>query len=226
MALSEKDRAALQRFHTDRWRHLLLNASPEALLTTRMPTEATWLPTANTEERRAVRLAYWTMWRTLPQLLEQRTEPISAEFQQAIATNLRTLIHTATGDLSATRSPIIQPQPFRSTFPVIGSLIAGLRSRWNRIAAGPYADQLRGQQNSFNSAATSQLQQLEQRLTNLENDTLTDDWHCATLYSQRETSEVSETSEVYNPTPTFAALNDLLESVAVRLQTSEQQRNR
>ncbi|MCO5196120.1 MAG: hypothetical protein M9941_13120 [Anaerolineae bacterium] len=206
--------AELHRYHTDRWQQLLLHAALDELSATTFSTEAAWLSTVNETERRAVRLAYWSLWQTLPQLLEQRSEPVSAESRQTLVANLRTLIHTAARDTTGTQSPIIEPQPFQSSIPIIGPVIVGIRSLWNRIAAGPFADRMRHRQNNFNNAAVARLRQLENRLTAIEDDTLTDELHTGLLQLQQS----SETA-------TFAAIDDLLESVAVRLQAVEQ-RNR
>ncbi|MCO5186756.1 MAG: hypothetical protein M9918_00905 [Anaerolineae bacterium] len=206
--------AELHRYHTDRWRNLLLDTPLKELLATSLPAEEAWLPTIAATERRALRLAYWSLWQTLPQLLEQRSKPVSAESRHTLVANLRTLIHTAARDTIGTQSPIIEPQPFQSSILIIGPVIVGIRSLWNRIAAGPFADRMRHRQNNFNNAAVARLRQLENRLTAIEDDTLTDELHTGLLQLQQS----SETA-------TFAAIDDLLESVAVRLQAVEQ-RNR
>jgi hypothetical protein len=140
---------------------------------------------------------------------------ISAEYQHQFAAQLQTLIHEAAIDPTTKPLPSIQPPHFYSAIPLIGPLIAGLRTMWNRIAAGPYTDHLRRQQNAFNSAITTHLQQFEHSLTTVENKTLTDDAAIAAMNSrcERESS-------------TFAATDDLLESVALRLHILEQRYNR
>ena len=58
----------------------------------------------------------------------------------------------------------LQPQPFVSHAPVIGPLIAWVRTTWNNVAARWYVQAVVEQQNEFNQLVVEQLQVMEARL--------------------------------------------------------------
>lgn len=67
----------------------------------------------------------------------------------------------------------IEPQPFHSAAPVIGSAVAAFREAWNNVATRWYVQPLLEQQVAFNQAAVTSMTALSAQLTALRNATVT-----------------------------------------------------
>ena len=64
----------------------------------------------------------------------------------------------------------LREQPFHSTVPVLGRLIAGFRRLWNNISTRWYVLPLMQQQNEYNALLLAECTGLEQRLIDLDRD--------------------------------------------------------
>jgi GT2 family glycosyltransferase len=164
--------AYLQRFHTGRWRYLLKHFPVETILDETLPAEAAWLDQLGDSERRAAALAYLATRRRLVEIGAARArdglDPWSEERERTIEAGLRFLWARAQrGGLSETSlarlsaAATLEERPFTSTTPIIGPLIARLRSAWNDVASRWYLRHLMTQQFEFNRLAIEQLARYE-----------------------------------------------------------------
>ena len=67
-------------------------------------------------------------------------------------------------------SQVTVEQPFESQLPVVGGLVAWVRTRWNNVAARWYVQAHFQQQNQFNAAVANQSEQLDERLRQQDED--------------------------------------------------------
>ena len=164
--------AYLQRFHTGRWRYLLKHFPPTEIVEQTPAAEAAWLNGLDAAERRAVGLAYLSTLHRLPNILQIREREgagaLSADERVAIEAALVALRERARegafdADAMAKLSAaaVLHEQPFTSTVPLIGPLIARLRAAWNDVASRWYLGHLMAQQNAFNTQAVSYLERYE-----------------------------------------------------------------
>lgn len=161
-----------QRFHTGRWRYLLKHFSVDMILNETLPAEAAWLDQLGAGERRAAALAYLATRRQLVEInLAREREGAGAwpaDTGRSIEAGLRYLWTRAeTGGLGETAharmaaAAVLREQPFASSVPLIGPLIARFRSAWNDVASRWYLNHLMTQQNDFNQLAVELLAQYE-----------------------------------------------------------------
>lgn len=55
----------------------------------------------------------------------------------------------------------VKEQPFQSPAPLVGWLLAGVRSAWSRVADRPYVQPLRRQQNELNRLLLQQMAEID-----------------------------------------------------------------
>lgn len=65
---------------------------------------------------------------------------------------------------------VVREQPFRSTIPLIGPLIAWFRTLWNSVSTRWYVLPLLQQQNAFNAQVVAHLQELNGRSVEIDRD--------------------------------------------------------
>lgn len=151
-------------FHRGRWRYILKHFAAPTLSRETLPTEAAWLKNRSLKEQHAAAYAYIDTLNTWPAILKARTRdgatPLSETESLTIQQGLQQLY------LQAWQSPAlpqaqhhlqqmltlaeVRPRPFHSALPLLGSMIAALRSAWNQIEAAPYLEPIRSQQNEVN----------------------------------------------------------------------------
>ena len=169
----------LHRFHSGRWRYLLKHFDVEEIVEESLPAEAVWLEGIEGDERRALGFAYRDTLRMQPAIMASRkmhgATEIADSDQVKISRGLLELRRTA---MLWADNPVqwqelleagqIEPQPFTSATPVVGSLAARLRDLWADVAVKPYSDALNEQQNAFNQASAVELRAVEERLREFE----------------------------------------------------------
>lgn len=178
-ALSQRGSPAyLEQMHSGRWRFLLKQLETDTVLYETVAAERRWLAVAGAAERVAVRRAYARTIRTLPALFGYHTghkknamNASSREKQETVAAQLRELHQEARPSLKATavipdetiaalqQKRLVQEQPFASSAPLIGPLLARLREAWNNVATKWYLRPLLQQQNEFNYLVVQTLQE-------------------------------------------------------------------
>ncbi len=167
--------AYLHRFHSGRWRYLLKHFPADEIIRETFPAEMAWLDGLAPTERRAVSLAWLSTQRQLPQILAARAQQgegaLSAAETTAIGEGLAALRQKAlaasfdgTGLARLSAAAELREQPFTSTVPLIGPLIAAFRTAWNNVASRWYLGHLMTQQNAFNRLAVVEMERLEREL--------------------------------------------------------------
>lgn len=156
-------------FHRGRWRYLLKHFPVPTLIHETLPAEASWLQGRSISEQHAAAYAYVYTLSTLPHVLSARVQdgvaPLSESDSQTIRQGLEQLY------LQAWQSPAllqaqnhlrqmialaeVRPRPFHSSLPILGPLIATLRTLWSQIETVPYIKPVREQQNEVNQIITT-----------------------------------------------------------------------
>lgn len=156
-------------FHRGRWRYILKHFAISTLSYQTLPAEATWLKDRPLKEQHAAAYAYLDTLSTLPAILNARVRdgatPLSETESLTIQQGLQQLY------LQAWQSPAlpqtqhhlqqmialaeVRPRPFHSALPVLGPLIAALRSAWSQIETVPYLEPIQEQQNKVNQLVTT-----------------------------------------------------------------------
>ena len=161
-----------QRFHTGRWRYLLKHFPAEEIVGATLNTESAWLDQLGAAERRAATLAYVATRRNLGNIWGARRREgagaLPPETQRAVEAALGQLADRArragfeaVGLAGLRAKAELRAQPFTSTAPLIGSLIARFRTAWNNVASRWYLEHLMFQQNEFNRLAVQQIEAYE-----------------------------------------------------------------
>lgn len=162
-----------QQFHAGRWRFLLKHFPASEIIAETFPVELEWLGRLDPAERLALGTAYGRVRYDLDAIRAARErdggEPFSDAAQAEIAAGLEELQRAAWRSPRPNLDPLwaeaeIRERPFRSSVPLVGPLIARIRSAWNRIEAKPGVDPLRQQQSRFNALLLQELAELESRL--------------------------------------------------------------
>jgi GT2 family glycosyltransferase len=151
-------------FHRGRWRYLLKHLPPEQLIEATFPAEEQWLKTRSAQEQHAAADAYQTTLTHLPATLRARLKDggslvtetqvnlirlaLQQLRQQAWQSPQAALAQTTLEQLKTLAE--VRPRPFSSRLPIIGPLIAALRTLWNRLETQAYVFPLRQQQNQVN----------------------------------------------------------------------------
>ncbi len=188
--------AYLERFHTGRWRYLLKHFEPDKLITATFPAEAQWLIDLQGDERRAVSRAYRSTLAGLDKIISTRVidggTAVNAEQQMLIASGLQQLHQTAYNNPKSIKlldelaeKGNIQERPFTSTTPLIGPLLAGLRSLWATIAVKESVVDITRQQNEYNDAIVKELREMISRLPMQTADWLQQDSKLGTVKEQQ-----------------------------------------
>jgi GT2 family glycosyltransferase len=170
--------AYLQRMHIGRWRYLLKHFPETELLSETLPAEMAWLEQTAESERQAASLAYLAIMRGLPGIWSAREREgagaMSPDVQETLQSSLAALRARATATLleSPARQRLaaaatLEEMPFRSNVPLLGPLIAWVRTAWNNVASRWYLGHLMAQQNEFNRLAVAQLEGYEVELREL-----------------------------------------------------------
>jgi GT2 family glycosyltransferase len=156
-----------------RWRFLLKHVAAAALLGETVPAEEEWVRALEPQQRAAAAHAYYQTLRRLPEIWQARVRdgmaPPGTEEADAVARGLhrlRALAWQPAGEHAtqlAARA-VVEEQPFRSRFPILGRLIAGFRERWANVATRWYVRPMLAQQNQFNQELAVRLQEQLARL--------------------------------------------------------------
>ncbi len=165
----------LERFHSGRWRYLLKHFVPDDIIRATFPAEAQWLANLRGDERQAVNRAYRKTLAGLESIFRAREadgeSKVNTEQRSLIAAGLQQLRRTAydnplnkqkLDELAAKGH--LEPQPFTSTTPVVGPLLAQLRSLWAAIAVRESVSDITRQQNDFNESYVQELREMLNRL--------------------------------------------------------------
>ena len=169
----------LQRFHTGRWRYLLKQFDPAEILTTSVVAEELWLAERLSSERYALKHAYRTVHAALDEILSARAACGGTDLDTEEQARLEeSLIHLrmAAAKLSVDQEQLerlaqkaqIQETAFHSPLPVIGPLIAQLRSLWASVAMSEQAGSFIMQQTEINQMLANELRELQTNLQSVE----------------------------------------------------------
>ncbi len=211
----------LRRFHTGRWRYILKHFDPSEILASTFTAEEQWLPNLQPREVLALGEAYRAVTFDLDEILTTRTghhngavnTPQKAGLEAGLL-RLRQLAVKQEFDPNQTLQIMnkakIQELPFRSQAPLIGSLIARLRSLWARVAAREQAQVLTVQQNEFNQLLAQELRAMEIRFHALKLIMIEHDQKQVTIMRQQLEFK-TQLSQAYA----------LLESIRTRLENTE-----
>jgi O-antigen biosynthesis protein len=171
-ALSKRGSPAyLEQMHSGRWRFLLKHEELENVCREAVPAEKVWLETIGRLERLAVRRVYQKMGMDLAAIWRARRRDGESPMNEVTETQ----IDSVSKELAALEEAAAQPgaqaslelespvllallhqkwsvseRPFTSEAPVIGGLIAAVRTVWNNIATKWYVRPMVQQQNEFN----------------------------------------------------------------------------
>jgi len=155
-------------FHRGRVRYLLKHFSPQLIIEETLAAEARWLAQVSQEERLAAANAYHYALTHLPSINKDRTQdgatPFTpTEFAQ-LTTGFLTLFreawqtpHLAQAELLLQQQKQlaeVRPRAFTSPLPLLGPLIARVRTLWNQIETVAYVQPVRQQQDEVNQLIT------------------------------------------------------------------------
>ncbi len=215
----------LQRFHAGRWRYLLKHFNLSEILSETIAAEEKWLRNCQTAERRALKYAYRHVHQELDEILaarvanggtsvadSQRTELESSLVHLRKCTTVPMVDQTRLDQLSNLAQ--IQKMTFSSRIPLVGVLIARLRTLWGSIAAREQAKPIAIQQSDFNQSLVNKLQEMTLRLEQIEFDLLEHDERQIDIKHQ-QTEVRAELDHAY----------ELLESIRSRLTRLEKPEN-
>lgn len=211
----------LQRFHTGRWRYLLKHFDPAEILAETITAEEQWLLKLKSNECQALKRAYRTIHTRLDEILTARQAAggigIGADHQAQIEESLIRLRKLAISQVvnedranQLVNKAEVQEISFRSQIPVIGALIAQLRSIWASIAAREQAKTFAVQQNEFNHSLVKEVADIESRIQSLELDLLKHDVKQVDI-KQHQSEVRAELTHAY----------ELLKSIKARLEHLE-----
>ena len=165
-------------FHTSRWRYLLKHWPIATILTETVPAEIAWLATLPSVHRHGVAHAYVATLKNLSSIWKARTNENyqlatpeeEAQIRQTMF-NLRQLAWqspylegTTNGSVSLAQKMVVKERPFTSKLPMIGKIIARLRTIWGNIAMRQYVRSLMKQQNEFNQLLTTYFERHQAQL--------------------------------------------------------------
>lgn len=180
VALEAASYELMQALSQGRIRFLLKHRSLDELLGSFRPAEAAWLASLGRDVHlAAARQAYLAALLALPEICAYRgCGPAEAEQLIGLLGDLRTASLRAPGEPNSTsgeaparaarqamvehlqemaKHQVLVEQPFRSRVPVLGPVIAAVRSLWNAISTKWYVRPLLQQQSAFNAAVTGYL---------------------------------------------------------------------
>ena len=174
VTITRENARYFQIFHTSRWRYLLKHLTIDTILTETIPAETAWLNALPGVHRHGVADAYWATLKNLNAIWQAREEslPTPAEETQ-LRQSLRDLRETAwqspflseaNTESSLETKAIVEERPFVSQVPIIGKIIAQLRTVWGNIAMKQYVRELLWQQNEFNQLITTYLNEHQTKL--------------------------------------------------------------
>jgi len=155
--------------HTSRWRYLLKHYRIADLLEDTFPAESEWIMRLDPYVLAAAQYAYQKTILNHHEIFDRRddesTDKVSDVQRQTVAQGLEDLrliawerSQIALEDLEQlTNMAHIGGQPFRSTIPVIGPVVAGFRELWSRVAAKEFTLPLLDQQGAINQFNVEQL---------------------------------------------------------------------
>lgn len=216
--------AYLERFHTGRWRYLLKHFEPQSIIDATLPAEKQWL--ANLQggaERRAVNRAYRNTLFGLKNILSARAaaggSEINAEQQALISAGLQRLRRIAYDNPASDQrldelaaKAAVQERPFTSSTPLIGSILAQIRSLWAAVAVRESVSDIIRQQNEFNIELVRELREIKEHLPLPPGEWLEQDNNLGKIKQQHEEIDAA-----------LAAAYQLIASIQSRLNRLEKQ---
>lgn len=162
-----------QQMYASRWRYLLKHTEVGTLLGETLPAEEAWVQSLAPQQRAAAAHAYYLTLRQLSDIWQARVRDgmslPAPEEAGVVAGGLRRLRALAwqpsfsQAEALARRATIAE-QPFRSSVPLVGRLIASFRERWASVATRWYVRPMLVQQNQFNQELVARLQEQLARL--------------------------------------------------------------
>jgi GT2 family glycosyltransferase len=180
--LGKESQAYLHAYHVGRLRFSLKHLSTEQFLHDFVPSERESLSRVSGQDGRAVMpRVYRAAMLTLPQIYALK-EDCSAEssgvFQEMVesltclSAEVWSQARPREGGETVSEDPVdeleatgtIHEQPFRSNKPIIGPFIAWFRTVWNSVSTRWYVVPMVEQQNAFNRAVVSHVQEMSGRL--------------------------------------------------------------
>jgi GT2 family glycosyltransferase len=173
----------LRRFHSGRWRYLLKHFDAAEIIEKTLPSEHAWLAEIEGQERRALGWAYRHTLDDFPSIMAARQAHGAAQIRPSDqATIMTRLLDLRRQSLLWADNPErwqrlakkgqIKAHPFHSPTPILGPLFARLRDIWAGISAKSYIGALNEQQNAFNQSFVRELQAVEEKLREVENNRL------------------------------------------------------
>jgi GT2 family glycosyltransferase len=161
-ALTQKgSKPYLIHFHSSRWRYLLKHAPPQVILDETLPLEKQWATGAGPIAAHVCRHLLAHFHEILGARVRDGASPVPAAAATELVDALRALRAAAWSSPSwetLRAAAQLQEQPFRSSLPLVGRLIAAVRAAWNRVATRAYVRPLVKQQAAFNEALLHQLE--------------------------------------------------------------------
>ena len=167
-----------QTFHTSRWRYLLKHFPLASILGETIPAETAWLATLPPTHRYGAALAYVATLKNLSDIWQARQAVKPAMPTPDEQTQIRHAIHTLrqmawqspfleadlSSALSLTGKMVVRERPFTSQLPILGKIIARLRTLWGNVAMRQFVQALQQQQNEFNQLLTTFFKQHQAKL--------------------------------------------------------------
>jgi GT2 family glycosyltransferase len=176
----------LQRFHTGRWRYVLKHFDVGEILSTTFAAEERWLLKSERIKWHALKHVYRAVYTGLDEIIAARlahggthvSSSQLAELELGLVRLRKLAIAQAVDQQNMARviaKAQVQETSFQSKIPVIGVLVAQLRSLWASVAAREQIKTFTIQQSEFNEHLAMELQEMEIRFQTLQLDLLAHD---------------------------------------------------